>query len=130
MILSAVHNALPLFTPLLPPLHLLTFSTLLGTQLYQTIIITRITFTSLPRGPFIRLQKSLWPVYFRIQSLLFLFSSLTFPETYAGKALALVIGGLVAGLNWGWAGPWARRVMLERNEIGRLPVSFIVVGCG
>lgn len=122
MILNTLHNTLvPLFNPLLPPLHLLTFSTLLGTQLYQTIAITRVTFTSLPRGPFVRLQKHLWPIYFRIQLLLFVSASLTFPPTYAWKGLALMIGGVVAGLNWAWAGPWARRVMLERNESGKKP---------
>merc|ERR1712169_55473 len=82
-------------------------------------IITRVTFTSLPRGPFVRLQRSLWPVYFRIQTLFFLLSALTWSPVYAGRGLALLVGGLVSGLNWAWAGPWARRAMLEMSEIGR-----------
>lgn len=127
MIITTLIPYLQPLSPLLPPLHLVAFSTLLGTQLYQSTIITRVTFTSLPRGPFVRLQKSLWPVYFRIQTLLFLLSALTWSPVYAGRGLALVVGGLVSGLNWAWAEPWARRAMLEINEIGELVICGSVV---
>lgn len=63
-------------------------------------------------------------MYFHLQLLLFISASSTFPPTYAGKALSLVIGGVAAGVNSVWAGPWARRVMLQRSEIGMLS------GCG
>ncbi len=55
--------------PILPRLHLLFYATLLGAELFQTFILTKVSFHALPRSAFITLQKRLFPVYFRAQTL-------------------------------------------------------------
>ncbi|EMT60754.1 hypothetical protein FOC4_g10012037 [Fusarium odoratissimum] len=68
-------------TTLLAPVHLLSFSTLLGSQLYQTFIITKVTFKHLPRTPYINLQKNLFPIFFQGQALLLFLTAITLPPT-------------------------------------------------
>ncbi|ENH63328.1 hypothetical protein FOC1_g10009223 [Fusarium oxysporum f. sp. cubense race 1] len=68
-------------TTLLAPVHLLSFSTLLGSQLYQTFIITKVTFKHLPRTPYINLQKKLFPIFFQGQALLLFLAAITLPPT-------------------------------------------------
>ena len=68
-----------MLTIILPRLHFLLYSTLLGTELYQTFILTKVTFQALPRPAFITLQKRLFPVYFRIQTFLLVLTAVTFP---------------------------------------------------
>lgn len=68
-----------MLTTLLPRFHLLFYSTLLGASLFQTFVITKISFQALPRSAFITLQKRLFPVYFRVQTLLLVLTAATLP---------------------------------------------------
>ncbi|KAI1125288.1 hypothetical protein F5Y10DRAFT_268221 [Nemania abortiva] len=105
----------------LAPLHLLSFSTLLGTQLYQTFVVTKIAHISLPRSAFTTLQKRLFPIYFRGQSLLLLLTIATIPSQgpltlIANKSawIPFAIAGVTATLNLLVYGPLTRRIMIER----------------
>ncbi|TGJ81720.1 hypothetical protein E0Z10_g7055 [Xylaria hypoxylon] len=105
----------------LAPLHLLSFSTLLGTQLYQTFLVTKICYVSLPRSAFTTLQKRLFPAYFRSQSLLIILTAATIPSQgpltlIANKAawIPFAVAGVTAGLNWWVYGPRTRQIMIER----------------
>ncbi|KAI1355515.1 hypothetical protein F5Y01DRAFT_270696 [Xylaria sp. FL0043] len=109
---------------LLSPLHLLAFSTLLGTQLYQTFVVTKICYVSLPRPAFTTLQKRLFPIYFRSQSLLLLLTVVTVPSrggplsVIANKAawIPFAIAGLTGTLNCWVYGPRTRQLMIERIQ--------------
>ncbi|OTA89068.1 hypothetical protein M434DRAFT_23514 [Hypoxylon sp. CO27-5] len=59
----------------LAPLHLLSYSTLLGTELYQSFVVTKICYQALPRSAFNTLQKRVFPIYFRSQALLLLLTA-------------------------------------------------------
>ncbi|KAI1115664.1 hypothetical protein F5Y14DRAFT_111190 [Nemania sp. NC0429] len=105
----------------LAPLHLLSFSTLLGTQLYQTFVVTKICFVSLPRSAFTTLQKRLFPIYFRSQSLLLLLTMITIPSqgpislvTNKAAWIPFSIAGATAALNLFVYGPRTRQIMIER----------------
>jgi hypothetical protein len=107
------------------PVHLLCFSTLLGTELYQSFVVTKVCFTALARAPFVRLQKQLFPVYFRIQTLLLALTALSFPPLgpvslahHRGDCLPLLVGGFAALLNLVLFGPRTRQAMLDRHEQG------------
>ncbi|KAI1309921.1 hypothetical protein F5Y03DRAFT_347853 [Xylaria venustula] len=117
----AVMSSCDLLVPLLAPLHLLSFSTLLGSQLYQTFLVTKITHASLPRSAFTTLQKRLFPIYFRGQSLLLLLTVATVPPhgpftVVADKAawIPFAIAGITAILNYTIYGPRTRQIMMER----------------
>jgi hypothetical protein len=108
---------------LLAPLHLLSFSALLGTQLYQTFVVTKICFVSLPRGAFTTLQKRLFPIYFRGQSLLLLLTVVTIPSQgpltlIANKAawISFAVAGVTATLNLLVYGPRTKQIMIERSH--------------
>ncbi|CAJ2499713.1 Uu.00g025660.m01.CDS01 [Anthostomella pinea] len=103
------------------PLHLLSYSALLGTQLYQTFIVTKICYDALPRSAFTTLQKRLFPIYFRVQSLLLLLTVVTVPPQgpltlVANKAawIPFTIAGVTALLNLMVYGPRTRDIMIER----------------
>ncbi|KAK4676545.1 hypothetical protein QC764_401420 [Podospora pseudoanserina] len=68
------------FLSALPPLHLLCFSFLLGATLYQSFIMTKISYRALPKAAFRSLQKQAWPFYFRSQSLLVVITAVTIPR--------------------------------------------------
>ncbi|KAF5984787.1 hypothetical protein FBULB1_3236 [Fusarium bulbicola] len=114
-------------TALLAPVHLLSFSTLLGSQLYQTFIITKVTFKHLPRTPYINLQKTLFPIFFQGQALLLFLTAITLPP-YGALSLIenksdwipFAISGFVSGLNLMVFGPRTRQLMLDRVEQGTL----------
>ncbi|KAI1735835.1 hypothetical protein F4680DRAFT_452498 [Xylaria scruposa] len=106
---------------LLAPLHLLSFSTLLGTQLYQTFVVTKICFVSLPRSAFTTLQKRLFPIYFSGQSMLLLLTIVTIPPhgplTLVANKVAWIpfaIAGVTAALNLLVYGPRTKQLMIER----------------
>ncbi|KAI8629605.1 hypothetical protein F5Y19DRAFT_71739 [Xylariaceae sp. FL1651] len=120
----------------LGPLHLLSFSTLLGTQLYQTFVITKICYDALPRSAFTTLQKRLFPIYFRSQSLLLLLTAITIPShgpltLIANKAawIPFTIAGTTAALNLVLYGPRTRQIMIERihqeTRDGRIPTTDV-----
>ncbi|KAI0390608.1 hypothetical protein F5Y17DRAFT_443875 [Xylariaceae sp. FL0594] len=105
----------------LAPLHLLAFSALLGTQLYQTFIVVKVTFSALPRSAFTTLQKRLFPIYFRTQSLLLFMAAMTVPARgpltlSANKAVwvPFTVAGVTAALNLMVYGPRTRQLMTDR----------------
>ncbi|KAI1152303.1 hypothetical protein F4825DRAFT_450612 [Nemania diffusa] len=117
----------------LAPLHLLSFSTLLGTQLYQSFVVTKICHVSLPRSAFTTLQKRLFPIYFRGQSLLLLLTIVTIPPQgpltlIANKAawIPFAIAGATATLNLLVYGPRTRQIMIERIHQGGSSSSILV----
>ncbi|KAI3322639.1 hypothetical protein HD806DRAFT_498854 [Xylariaceae sp. AK1471] len=105
----------------LAPLHLLSFSTLLGMQLYQTFIVTKICHVTLPRSAFTTLQKRLFPIYFRSQSLLLFLTAVTIPSqgplsliTNKAAWIPFTITSVTATLNLLVYGPGTRQIMMER----------------
>ncbi|KAF5555819.1 hypothetical protein FNAPI_5999 [Fusarium napiforme] len=114
-------------TTLLAPVHLLSFSTLLGSQLYQTFIVTKVTFKHLPRTPYINLQKTLFPIFFQGQALLLFLTAITLPPhgvlsliEHKSDWIPFAISGFVSGLNLMVFGPRTRQLMLDRVEQGTL----------
>lgn len=88
-----------LLTTLLPPAHLLAYSTLVGAQLHQTFLVTGLNFTHLPRPAFKTLQKAAFPAYFRFQTVLVVLTALTAPT---GGLLGLFWAGGDAGTRAKW----------------------------
>ncbi|KPM44458.1 hypothetical protein AK830_g2131 [Neonectria ditissima] len=118
---------LTLLQPILPPLHLLSFSALLGSQLYQSFVITKIAFSTLPRAAYTNFQKRIFPVYFRGQALLLLLTAATVPPQgplsllqHRGDWIPFAVAGVAAGLNFFVYGPRTRGLMLERVHQGTL----------
>jgi hypothetical protein len=110
---------------ILAPVHLLAYSALLGTELYQTFIMTKVTFQSLPRSAFTTLQKRVFPIYFQTQSLGLLFVALTAPPCGPTSLLqtktewiSLIVAGVTAGLNLLIYGPRTKDLMVERVHQG------------
>jgi hypothetical protein len=112
---------MPSLESVLGPFHVLSYATLLGTQLYQTFIITKVAYIALPRSAFTTLQKRLFPIYFQCQSSLLLLTLLSVPpagplsllrsiHTWAPFAAA----GATAALNLCLYGPRTRQIMIER----------------
>lgn len=109
----------------MPPLHFFTYSTLLGTELYQSFVMTKIAYQALPRSAFTTLQKHVFPVYFQSQTLLLGLVALTSPP-YGPKslfedgtsAIALVVAGGTALLNLITYGPITQKFMIERIHQG------------
>jgi hypothetical protein len=116
---------------ILPPVHLLAYATLLGTELYQTFVITKVAYQALPRSAFTTLQKRLFPIYFQSQSFLLLVVTTTFPprgplSVFEEKSdwIAFAIAGVTAGFNLFIFGPRARSLMMERvHQGGHLQVA-------
>lgn len=91
----------------------------------QTFVMTKLCFQALPMSSFTRLQKRVFPVYFRLQSLLFLLIALTHPPygpvsliSSPGDLLPLGVGGGVALLNLLVWGPRTQGAMRERIHQG------------
>lgn len=115
---------------ILAPLHLLAYSTLLGTELYQSFVMTKIAFQSLPRSAFTSLQKSVFPVYFRGQTLLLGLVVLTLPPSgpislFSNKTnlITFVVAGATALLNLLVYGPKSKKIMIQRLHQGVLALK-------
>lgn len=127
----ALNTLLQLLSPIsssIVPYHLICFSTLLGTELFQTFVVTKVCHNALPRSAFTTLQKQLFPIYFRIQSLLLLLATLTYPPhgilslvQKKGDAILFAVAGVPAVLNIMLYGPLTRQVMIERIHQGMQP---------
>ncbi|KAH7134065.1 hypothetical protein EDB81DRAFT_90345 [Dactylonectria macrodidyma] len=109
----------------LAPFHLLSFSALFGSQLYQTFVVTKVAFTTLPRPAYIKFQKTIFPVYFHGQSLLLLLTAATVPPLgplslvqQKGDWIPFAVSGAAAGLNFVVYGPRTRQLMLDRAQQG------------
>jgi hypothetical protein len=124
----------PTVTPLLAPAHLLAYSALLGTELYQTFVMTKVSYQALPRSAFTTLQKRIFPIYFQSQSLLLLLVAATAPP-YGPISLtrskwewiSFLSAGATAGLNLLVYGPRTKDLMIERIHQG---TSAPAVWCG
>ena len=120
--MGAAVQALPgLFSSLLPPAHLLAYSTLLGTELYQSFVMTKVAYQALPRSAFTTLQKRVFPIYFQSQSIFLLILAATFPPRgpisifqKRGDWIAFAIAGVTAGFNLMVFGPRTQALMIER----------------
>ncbi|KAI5463569.1 hypothetical protein BGZ63DRAFT_402864 [Mariannaea sp. PMI_226] len=123
----AITNLLQSLFSHLAPLHLLSFATLLGSQLYQSFIITKIAFKTLPSSAYTNFQKRIFPIYFRGQSALLLLTAITLPplgpfslaQQHKSDWIPFVVSGSTAALNFFLFGPRTRELMLKRVEQGR-----------
>jgi hypothetical protein len=109
----------------LAPAHLLVYSALLGTELYQTFVMTKVSYQVLPRSAFTTLQKRVFPIYFQSQTLLLLLVVVTAPpygpvSLFRSKWewLSLLHAGATAGLNLMVYGPKTQELMIERVHQG------------
>ncbi|KAJ5365927.1 hypothetical protein N7517_008813 [Penicillium concentricum] len=106
------------------PYHLLSYGALLGTELYQSFINTKICYQVLPMKEFIVLQKRLFPIYFGTQVGLTALTVATHPP-YSIFSLVqnpwsvapLAIAGLTGCLNWFVYGPRTTTAMLVRRAL-------------
>jgi hypothetical protein len=110
---------------IIAPAHLLAYSTLLGTELYQSFVMTKVTFQALPRSAFTNLQKRVFPIYFQGQALLLLLVVVTRPPCGPVSLIEqkrdwvpFAIAGVTAGLNLLVYGPQTQRLMVERVHQG------------
>lgn len=124
-LISIIDSTLTTMSSLVPPLHLLSFSTLLGTELYQTFVITKVAYNALPRTAFTSLQKQLFPIYFQSQSLLLFLTAVTFPPSgplgiiqHKGDWIPFSVAGVTAVLNLLVYGPRTRQSMIDRIHQG------------
>ncbi|KAL9585329.1 MAG: hypothetical protein Q9212_001588 [Teloschistes hypoglaucus] len=97
------------------------YGTLLGTELYQSFVMTKICYRALPMSAFTTLQKRVFPAYFRIQSILLFLTAATHPPygplsliKSPGDWIPLVLGGVLAALNLITYGPRTQDMMVER----------------
>ena len=109
----------------LGPLHVLFYSSLLGTELYQSFVVTKIAHKTLPRSAFTSLQKRIFPVYFFGQTALLFLTMVTIPPAgplslVADKTawIPFSIAGMASVLNLLMFGPKTRRIMIERIHQG------------
>lgn len=110
---------------LLPRVHLLAYSTLLGTELYQTFVMTKVAYQALPRLAFTTLQKRVFPKYFQSQTILLLVVAATCPPRgplslleERSNWIAFAIASVTAGLNLVVYGPRTNGLMVERIHQG------------
>lgn len=110
------------------PYHLLSYGALLGTELYQSFINTKICFRALPMREFLILQKRLFPTYFQCQLGLTALTALTRPPQgpvsflgSIGDAVPLVVVAVTGALNYWVFGPRTTRdAFVRKAVIGRL----------
>jgi hypothetical protein len=109
----------------LRPYHLLGYSVLLGTEIFQTFFVTKICHQVLPRSAFTTLQRKIFPVYFTTQTCLIAFLILTYPPfSFASlansrvDAALLTAAGILSLLNLFRYGPGTASVMQERIHQG------------
>lgn len=114
----------------LAPYHMIGYSTLLGTTIYQTFVVTKVCYLELPMSAFTTLQKRLFPIYFRSQSLLLLCTALTIPPAgpvslIQKKAdwIPLAFASVMAGFNLIVYGPRVEKTMIDRIHQGTYPYS-------
>ncbi|AEO59347.1 hypothetical protein MYCTH_2128401 [Thermothelomyces thermophilus ATCC 42464] len=117
---GVVSNLVSTFFINLAPFHLLFYSALLGTELFQTFVNTKVCFVALPRSAFTTLQKRLFPVYFGTQTALVVLSALTFPPhglssliLRKGNWIPYAVAFGTALLNLVVYGPRTRRAMVN-----------------
>lgn len=105
--------------------HVSVLSTLLGASLYQTFIVTKVSFQSLARQPFSALQERLFSSYFRGQCSMILLLGLTYPAykpasvyTRAFDLTFLSCASISSLLNLNVYGPQTSKAMISLNKMG------------
>ncbi|KAJ5222074.1 uncharacterized protein N7469_010961 [Penicillium citrinum] len=106
------------------PYHLFSYGALLGTELFQTFVNTKLCFKYLPMREFLVLQKRVFPIYFASQVGLVVLTAATHPpysifslvaDTSSTVSLAVV---LVTGLlNWAVYGPRTTTASFVRRAV-------------
>ncbi|EPS29550.1 hypothetical protein PDE_04500 [Penicillium oxalicum 114-2] len=108
------------------PYHILSYGALLGTELYQSFVNTKICFQELPMREFLVLQRRLFPVYFKWQVGLAALTAATHPpcsiasiihDSWAVIPLVVVIG--TSSLNWLVYGPRTTQSAFVRRTLER-----------
>lgn len=124
--------AIPSLSAVLGPFHILSYAALLGTELYQTFIATKVCFNALPLPEFRALQARLFPAYFRTQSILLFLTVSSIPPTgpmvfleRKDEGIAFAIAGLTALLNFFKFGPATRQAMIDRANQGEYCSSIL-----
>ncbi|KAJ4269908.1 hypothetical protein NW762_001577 [Fusarium torreyae] len=112
---------------LLAPVHLLSFSALLGSQLYQTFVVTKVAFKRLPRTPYVNFQKHIFPIFFHGQALLLFLTAVTLPPygplsliEHKADWVPFAVSGVISTLNLTVFGPRTKKLMLDRVEQGTI----------
>ena len=126
--MNLVTESCTALTKALPACHLLVYSSLLGTELYQSFVMTKVCYIALPRSAFRTLQKRVFPVYFRAQVALVLLSAVTFPPAgIFGLAINRadwiphLVAAVTAVLNLGVYEPQTRQCMIGVAHQGKSP---------
>ncbi|KAJ1327818.1 DUF4149 domain-containing protein [Microdochium nivale] len=102
---------------MLAPVHLVSYSTLLGMQLWQSFAVTKITFHALPRSAFTTLNKRIFRVYFLGQAALVLITATTALALFAPTPSAIITFAVMAAsslFNLVLWEPRARQAMIDR----------------
>ncbi|KAI0024748.1 hypothetical protein F4780DRAFT_552747 [Xylariomycetidae sp. FL0641] len=90
------------------PYHIISYGTLLGTQVFHTFINAIAAFRVLERPQFAVLQRALFPWYFGIQTAAPVALALTYPGQLGGALAPGSIAGVLQGSNrWTVAAPLA-----------------------
>jgi hypothetical protein len=118
----------------LRPYHFLGYSILLGSEVFQTFINTKICFQALPRSAFTTLQRKIFPVYFTLQGSLVAYLILTYPpyslvslvDSITDAALLATVGSL-ACLNLFRYGPKTSSAMMERIHQGMYSEHVLII---
>ncbi|KAI9765797.1 MAG: hypothetical protein M1840_007079, partial [Geoglossum simile] len=86
-----------------------------------SFVMTKICYTALPSSAFTSLQKRVFPIYFRLQSLLVILTAITYPPSSLSSLasstsdlLLLAFAGVTAVLNLVIYGPRTSRAMVQR----------------
>ncbi len=111
-----------------PALHLFAYSTLLGTELFQSFVMTKLAYESLPRSAFTSLQKRIFPIYFRGQTLLLGLVVVTLPTCAFDRttAFTFAVAGGTAILSLFIYGPSTQKLMVERIHQSILQLELTV----
>ncbi|KAI9766482.1 MAG: hypothetical protein M1835_007178 [Candelina submexicana] len=108
----------------LAPYHIFAYGTLLGSQLYQSFILTKLNFRTLPAPHFNALNKKVFPIYFQLQTGLVVLTALTHPPLSLmslwqrgwSESVPLSFALGMAVLNLRVWGPETERVRVERGR--------------
>ncbi|EAW14840.1 DUF4149 domain-containing protein [Aspergillus clavatus NRRL 1] len=94
------------------PYHLLSFGALLGTEIFQTFVNTKVCYKALPMREFLALQKRLFPAYFQSQVGLLVLTAVTRPphsllsfSKHGWDTVPLFVVAVTGALNWFVFGP-------------------------
>lgn len=89
--------------------------------------MTKVCYKALPMSAFTTLQKRVFPIYFRLQTLLIILTAVTCPPygpvsliLRVGDLIPMTLAGAMAALNFGVYGPRTQEAMIERIHQGKL----------